>query len=167
MPIRFRCLHCDKLLGIGRRKAGAMVNCPSCSRTIQVPNLESVAVSPEELRGIEQTRNDLPPPLVVQPEKKKLLGAPLFENSDFEELLNPVALGGPEPKSKKRQRESPPPLPLDSRVPPPPPPPAPKPIAPVGIVISPSRATWLSVGAVFVLAIVFTLGLVVGRFLKP
>lgn len=169
MPIRFRCVHCDKLLGIGRRKAGSMVKCPSCAQSILVPNIESVAIAPEQPAHEDKYRNDPPAPPMPKSEKK-LLGAQLFENSDFEELLNPIALGRNEPPPKKqRARELPPPLPLENRGaassfstgPTPPAPP------PVGIVISPNRATWLSVGAVFVLAIVFALGLLVGRFLKP
>jgi DNA-directed RNA polymerase subunit RPC12/RpoP len=37
MPIRFRCSHCSRLLGIARRKAGTQVRCPECSESIIVP----------------------------------------------------------------------------------------------------------------------------------
>lgn len=37
MPIKFRCLYCDKLLGIARRKAGTVVSCPQCGRAVTVP----------------------------------------------------------------------------------------------------------------------------------
>ena len=37
MPIRFRCVYCDKLLGIAKRKAGAVVNCPQCGQPLIVP----------------------------------------------------------------------------------------------------------------------------------
>ena len=40
MPIRFRCVYCDKLLGIARRKAGAVVNCPQCGQPLIVPTPE-------------------------------------------------------------------------------------------------------------------------------
>ena len=30
MPIRFRCPHCERLLGIARRKAGTPIRCPQC-----------------------------------------------------------------------------------------------------------------------------------------
>lgn len=180
MPIRFRCVHCDKLLGIGRRKAGSTVKCPSCAQAILVPNVESVAIAPADRPALEDGyrpaqeesyRNESSASTAPAPKvEKKLLGPQLFENSDFEELLNPVALGGDEPKPKKqRGRELPPPLPPEPRGAVLPPPRAAEPPSPppVGIVISPNRATWLSVGAVFVLAAVFFLGLLVGRFLKP
>ena len=37
MPIRFRCSHCNRLLGIARRKAGTETKCPHCEGTILVP----------------------------------------------------------------------------------------------------------------------------------
>jgi hypothetical protein len=37
MPIRFRCLYCDQFLGISRAKAGQVVDCPQCGRSIRVP----------------------------------------------------------------------------------------------------------------------------------
>jgi DNA-directed RNA polymerase subunit RPC12/RpoP len=37
MPIRFRCSHCNRLLGIARRKAGSETRCPHCGGTIMVP----------------------------------------------------------------------------------------------------------------------------------
>jgi phage FluMu protein Com len=37
MPIRFRCHHCEKLLGIARRKAGAQIHCPQCGVSLVVP----------------------------------------------------------------------------------------------------------------------------------
>lgn len=40
MPIKFRCVHCRQLLGISRGKAGQPVDCPSCGRTVRVPNLD-------------------------------------------------------------------------------------------------------------------------------
>lgn len=40
MPIKFRCPHCKQFLGISRSKAGAVTDCPTCGRTIRVPDLE-------------------------------------------------------------------------------------------------------------------------------
>jgi len=37
MPIRFRCAYCNQLMGIGRRKAGTVVRCPSCAGEVIVP----------------------------------------------------------------------------------------------------------------------------------
>lgn len=40
MPIKFRCPHCRQFLGISRAKAGALTDCPSCGRTIRIPDLD-------------------------------------------------------------------------------------------------------------------------------
>ncbi|MCA8999731.1 MAG: zinc ribbon domain-containing protein, partial [Planctomycetaceae bacterium] len=40
MPIKFRCQHCRQFLGISRSKAGAITDCPTCGRTIRVPQLD-------------------------------------------------------------------------------------------------------------------------------
>lgn len=45
MPIKFRCQHCRQFLGISRAKAGTITDCPTCGRTIRVPNLDGT-VSP-------------------------------------------------------------------------------------------------------------------------
>ena len=37
MPIRFRCRHCTRLLGIARRKAGTAIRCPQCGELLTVP----------------------------------------------------------------------------------------------------------------------------------
>jgi hypothetical protein len=37
MPIKFRCQHCRQLLGIARRQAGEVVDCPTCGRSVRVP----------------------------------------------------------------------------------------------------------------------------------
>lgn len=37
MPIKFRCEHCQQLLGISRSRAAANVDCPQCGRTLKVP----------------------------------------------------------------------------------------------------------------------------------
>jgi hypothetical protein len=38
MPIRFRCAYCQQLMGIGRRKVGAIVRCPRCAGEVIVPD---------------------------------------------------------------------------------------------------------------------------------
>jgi hypothetical protein len=40
MPIKFRCQHCEQLLGISRSRAGAVVDCPRCGRSLRVPELD-------------------------------------------------------------------------------------------------------------------------------
>lgn len=37
MPIQFRCQYCQQLLGISRARAGSMVDCPACGRSLRVP----------------------------------------------------------------------------------------------------------------------------------
>lgn len=37
MPIRFRCPHCNRLLGIATRKAGTEIACPQCAVPVTVP----------------------------------------------------------------------------------------------------------------------------------
>ena len=51
MPIRFRCVYCDKLLGISRRKAGAVVHCPGCAKQLKVPLPDSDEEEPPEPSG--------------------------------------------------------------------------------------------------------------------
>jgi phage FluMu protein Com len=147
MPIRFRCQYCNQLLGIARRKAGTKVECPTCHAQLQVPNTEA------------PTREQAAAP-AMHP------AAPLFEHSDFDDFLRP-------------QAEEPPAV-----LPPPVPPPAPESppaydvnrLEPAGVLpapgsrptpgifLSPSQATLLTVLGVFLLAIAFGAGLLVGRY---
>ena len=83
MPIRFRCVYCDKLLGIAKRKAGAVVNCPQCGQPLIVPTPE-----PEPAPTATSPRPAAPAP---NPGK-------LFEQDDFDVLLEPDAtVQTPEP----------------------------------------------------------------------
>ncbi len=45
MPIKFRCNYCRQFLGISRGRAGDVVDCPTCGRSIRVPGLDG-AVQP-------------------------------------------------------------------------------------------------------------------------
>ena len=57
MPIKFRCTKCKQFLGISREKAGAVVDCPTCGRTIRVPSLDgSVAPVPEPKLEVDDPR---------------------------------------------------------------------------------------------------------------
>lgn len=40
MPIKFRCNYCHQFLGISRNRAGSVVDCPTCGRSIRVPELD-------------------------------------------------------------------------------------------------------------------------------
>jgi DNA-directed RNA polymerase subunit RPC12/RpoP len=169
MPIRFRCVYCEKLLGIARRKAGAVVNCPHCGEKLIVPTPEEGAEAPgtqdEGTRGTEEEQALAP------------AGGPqLFERSDFEALLQsePTFRSGDDesgpPKSAK-PKPPPPQFDLESDFPekkPAPPLPAlekPPAVEP-GVYLSPKWLTWLSVAGVLLLALAFALGLVVGRMTK-
>lgn len=43
MPIKFRCVHCGQYLGISRSKAGTVVDCPTCGRSVGVPHKDGNA----------------------------------------------------------------------------------------------------------------------------
>ena len=126
MPIRFRCQHCNQLIGIARRKAGTEVACPRCRRQVLVPpaDVEEVAVRAA-------------PPHV-------------FERSEFEAYLRDVEKAPPAPRLMP-----PAPLP-PARLPEPVPAAdpslvpfssaaGPAPDYPNGIVLSPTLATVLTV----------------------
>jgi hypothetical protein len=75
MPIRFRCVYCDKLLGIATRKAGSVVNCPQCGQPLIVPTPEP---------GLDETE-------AAAPQKPMAPAHPAqaFEQDDFDVLLEP------------------------------------------------------------------------------
>jgi hypothetical protein len=104
MPIRFRCVYCDKLLGIARRKAGAVVNCPQCGQPLIVPTPEP---EPQKVAAA-------PLPATVP------AGAPkkLFERDDFDVILQGDVtvqshddIPAPAPKRSKPRQAAPPPVP--------------------------------------------------------
>jgi hypothetical protein len=170
MPIRFRCAYCNQLLGIARRKAGTVVRCPTCAGQVVVPATDS---------------GEDPKPEGNQP---------LFERSDFDDLFanpqparvddEPRTAGSPSAKASSGAGTAAPPRPAaahdeawgthaDPDV-------AVEPIGvpsrggaasgfqpprPAGIVLSPARATVLTVLVVVGLAVAFAAGLLVGRFL--
>jgi hypothetical protein len=82
MPIRFRCVYCDKLLGIAKRKAGAVVNCPQCGQPLIVPTPEP---EPEpQATAVPSGPASSAGPEVRVPDR-------LFERDDFDVLLEPDA----------------------------------------------------------------------------
>ncbi|MDB5386941.1 MAG: hypothetical protein JWM11_2587 [Planctomycetaceae bacterium] len=58
MPIKFRCQHCKQLLGIAHSKAGSLVDCPTCGRTLRVPNLDG-SIDPQPAIGMNLADHDL------------------------------------------------------------------------------------------------------------
>jgi phage FluMu protein Com len=143
MPIRFRCHHCNQLLGIAHRKAGMMVQCPTCHAQILVPH-----------PGTEGKAEVLPAkPIPDAP-------APLFERSDFEAILqNPIADKPAVPATPV------PPLAFAAEVPSSSPlvtPSGGPRVRPPGLALSPRQATLLTVGVILLVALAFGAGLLVG-----
>jgi hypothetical protein len=150
MPVRFRCAYCNQLLGIARRKAGSIVRCPTCAGQVIVPSIESIPV--------EQ------PAAAMQP---------VFERSDFDELLGTAATGGPASAVEASPQAPMPAAPagawgthsepafdmskLDPSA-------SLRQTAPPGIVLSPTKATVIAVAVIVLLGIAFGAGVVVGRF---
>lgn len=182
MPIRFRCVYCDKLLGIARRKAGAVVNCPHCSEKLIVPTPEpevgAVAPSEDELKGTDEAEVDVPAGGGA---------VKLFEQNDFDALLEaeptfraveprisaPAPAREPElpaPQANVPTTPLPPPhllpqLPKQSPALAPSPFLTPDPKHPPGYFFSPAKATWLSVAVVVLVALAFGGGLIVGKMM--
>jgi hypothetical protein len=177
MPIRFRCAYCNQLLGIARRKSGTVVRCPTCAGQVVVPTADSAeAMEPE-------------------PELKAPSKQPLFERSDFDDLFNNPVPAGEEDEGRTAgaaPRGAGGGAAAGTAAPPAPSPSAeeawgthadPEPaVEPVGvsrdsaatfepmprmsgIVLSPAKATVLTVVVVVGLAVAFAAGLLVGRFL--
>jgi phage FluMu protein Com len=167
MPIRFRCAYCNQLLGIAHRKAGTVVRCPTCAGQVVVPDPNTANV-------------EKPAP---QP-----AGAPLFERSDFDELFGPIERQK-EPLDKKDRVVTAASLP-ELALPAPPPAPPPRTVAGPsdydveklsvvsapsfanrslvahGILLSPAKATFLTVAVIIALVLSFSAGLLVGLLLR-
>jgi phage FluMu protein Com len=137
MPIRFRCKHCNQLLGIARRKIGMEVRCPECQKMILVPAQDAPDVDEATRKG--------DPPLEVDD-----IGAP----------PEPIAVSPADDKPKRSGLQAFPPVapaPYEGelhRLP-----------APASVVLSPFHAMLLTLAALLTLALAFALGLLVGRFL--
>ncbi len=155
MPIKFRCKYCNQLMGIARRKAGTDVNCPTCNGVLRVPFHDEPSA---------------PAPPVSAP--APAVAAPPFESSDFDAYLqadvrNQPVVTVPPPQSAGAEM----PLPgtvwnpqaaprlIDVE------PAALSPAAPPGIVLSNGLATLLTIAIIFLMALSFSLGLLVGRAL--
>jgi hypothetical protein len=80
MPIRFRCVFCQQLLGIGRRKAGTVVRCPTCANQVVVPGPNSS--SPD--RTVED-------------------GGKILERSDFDEIFAPSTQQSDAKKARRKK----------------------------------------------------------------
>lgn len=89
MPIRFRCRQCNRLLGIARRKIGAVIACPQCGAQITVPDRDDADLVPDAAPAAN--------------------GA--LDLSDIDELLNPTtqAKSAPPAAPAMATRTAPPP----------------------------------------------------------
>jgi hypothetical protein len=57
MPIQFRCQNCHQLLGISRSKAGSVVDCPACGRSLRVPGVDGADALPESVQNSSADTN--------------------------------------------------------------------------------------------------------------
>jgi hypothetical protein len=156
MPIRFRCVYCNQLLGISRRKAGTIVRCTSCEGQLIVPDPNEGPTEPEpKSPEIQPTaaRPDQPAP---KPD--------LFEQGDFDALLEPYRSSAgpaaiaspPKPSSARPKGTSPSPAPSGL---------APASL-PAGLLLSRKQVTVISVVLVLAFGIAFALGLLLGLSLR-
>jgi len=143
-------------MGISRRKAGTVVQCPRCAGQVIVPDPD-----PHPRRG-NQKRASKEPAAAVQssdkPKDSQNSAGEIFERSDIGKLLQqePIAYDPPQkavPSSNGgfasaalEPRES-----------------LQRPSPPAGIVLTPFRMTVVAVGMVLVLGLAFFAGFLVGR----
>ena len=115
MPIKFRCDQCRQLLGISRARAGQLVDCPTCGRTVRVP----------ELNG---TRAPIPKP-ALDLQDSQLAGA-LDELARIGDLDDVAADAPAPPPAPEVLAPVPAPVPVPIQLPEPDAVPAPPPSAP-------------------------------------
>ncbi|VTR94942.1 unnamed protein product [Gemmata massiliana] len=110
MPIRFRCTHCTRRLGIATRKAGTETTCPHCGGAVVVPansgdaktehlNLDDI----EEMLGNVATERIVKPAAqLAQPVAALLtaLPAPALENEESAASHAPKSRMAPPPVPK-------------------------------------------------------------------
>ncbi|MSR51662.1 MAG: hypothetical protein EXS09_00010 [Gemmataceae bacterium] len=174
MSIRFRCVYCDKLLGIATRKAGTVVNCPQCGQPLIVPTPEPEPEQQPASVGARSTPATAP---------ATALAGSVFEADDFDVLLeaDPVVQVAPEPSSLPRQKTAvmpPPPatapMPPRQYAPDPRQPasggsqqyaplPLPLPAQPTGMVLTRGKIILLVAAVGVLMLVAFGVGLLVGR----
>lgn len=155
MPIRFRCVYCNQLLGISRRKAGTIVRCTTCEGQLIVPD-------PNE--GVTEPASDQAVPSPPDKGDGTTSKPDLFEQSDFDALLEPFAAGKspaavadpPKPPSSRQRSVTPSPAPTVIE---------PRP-QPAGLVLNRRQVTLISVLFVLGLGLAFAGGLLLGLSLK-
>lgn len=193
MPIRFRCVYCDQLLGIARRKSGTVVKCPNCAGQLIVPSPEpndddagpdAPTASTEDVGGSRRpaatataAEKTAPAPAVEAQTAAGNAGM-LFERSDFDELLKPAIERRSAPAAKSIPAGPP------RRAPAPAAPPAPAAAfdfsqpastsapaaslhrpAPSGLVLTPLKLVLLALLVLFGLGLAFAGGILLGWML--
>lgn len=169
MPIRFRCDHCNRLLGIARRKAGSQVICPHCGFPIIVPDppTEAATEAATELMDIDALLlTGLPNPTgVPQPENSEspasttsTLGPPAAANDEpplFERELESIfrSLSTAPSRADDRSEKPPPTSGMDALSLAP---------DPGHIVLTPQKATLLAVAAFALVVLSFVAGYLAG-----
>ena len=149
MPIRFRCVYCNKLLGIARRKGGAVVNCPQCHQPLIVPTPE-----PDNSATAAATAGAGATSASPGPSK-------LFERDDFDVLLDEDQTFPADPPAIPRYASpSAPPFAAERGLP------NPSRRAAKPIVIGKMTAILVGCLVLLLLAIAFGAGILVGRALQ-
>jgi hypothetical protein len=153
MPIKFRCVYCNQLLGIARRKAGSTVRCTTCNGELIVPD---PAASTE-------LADDGPPPPPSPVVKEMPLpqdnGGQLFERDDFAEVLEPFQFRSSGASLKAPVKPSPHSEPMiapsNPALPPSP-----------GLTLNHNQVTWAVVAIVIALGAVFAGGYLLGSAIR-
>jgi hypothetical protein len=157
MPIRFRCVYCNQLLGISRRKAGTTVRCTTCDGQLIVPDPAAGATE------LAEDASPPSPPQSVTKEPPPPKGSQLFERDDFGDVLepfqyhtSPAAVANPPAASPSVRKERPsfPTLPTTPLV-----------TDPV-FALNRRQATMVSVLLVLALGLAFAIGLWIGLSLR-
>jgi DNA-directed RNA polymerase subunit RPC12/RpoP len=90
MPVRFRCVYCNQLLGISSRKAGTVVRCTKCDGQIIVPEPESFVAASAKGKEYQPLPDDL------------------LERDDLDALLQPFDFDNPMPLPAPVEQKLPP-----------------------------------------------------------
>jgi hypothetical protein len=95
MPIRFRCVYCNQLLGISRRKAGTIVRCTTCEGQLIVPDPSDPATEaagpPGDAPAPPSSAEQVPHTEAASP--PQAAGGGVFEDSGFDAFLEPLSAG--------------------------------------------------------------------------
>jgi hypothetical protein len=89
MPIRFRCVYCNQLLGIAHRKAGTIVRCTSCEGQLIVPEPSDATT---EAGGSHE--HPAGPPAEQPPKTENGSQGGVFDAQEFDAFLEPLSAGG-------------------------------------------------------------------------